>query len=504
MYSLVLSSLALSRRINDHGIINERFVDSLPYIICIVDAIGFLWCLLTVLAGHAKILGTRNIGADQGNEYLFLAVSTVGPIISFVIHIPYITIAYLNDGTYATSILIFYLITIFVVFGSLNSTYDTYMSGIIAQRIEENTENVDRNLYGVKLVCVPLVIAVPILFLAGVIAAMLMIVPITKAFSDAPSRLQTFYQTAAVVVGVYLVYWKFYTNKPSIESVIGERQGCLQNQANLQFIPWDTLSKEERVKQFYAKFADIVMNYYIPDSTKNNVANQLLQEAHNQLQIANQMLQEANQRLQATRVQLLQARKQNPDNQTIIKLSGANDHLCQANQHLLTANQRLQEVIMLQTIDQYEELEEIKRQLLRASDMQKEAANQQLHAVNRLRWVANLGQVQVTDEQLNEHRSAANNQRMKADNQLQSAKNMVHLQVENNWPQDHGLMKASSELHDTNEELRRANEQLARVELQGGGGEAVAAAAVQRGRRRGGRGGGRGRYIQLQNLSDHP
>ena len=160
VYIFTLSSLALFKRINDHGIIIERFVDFLPYIICIVDAIGFLWCQATMITGIKLV--TRNIDADQGNEYLFLAVSTVGPIISFTIHIPYITIAYLNDGTYATSILIFYLIIIFVVFGSLNSTYYTCMSAIITRRIEESTEtlSIRRGIYFycANLVCVPLVI----------------------------------------------------------------------------------------------------------------------------------------------------------------------------------------------------------------------------------------------------------------------------------------------------------------------------------------------------------
>ena len=48
------------------------------------------------------------------HQYFALAISTVGPIFTLVIHLPYIAIAYLNDAAYATSTFIYYTVVLFV------------------------------------------------------------------------------------------------------------------------------------------------------------------------------------------------------------------------------------------------------------------------------------------------------------------------------------------------------------------------------------------------------
>ena len=215
VYTLVLSSTALFKRINDRGIINEHYVNSLPYIVCIIDTVGVCWWLFCFIVSRILSVYTYACARDNNRgkeyEYIILAVSTLGPILTFIIHIPYITIAFLNDGTYATSILIYYLITIFVVFGTLNSVYGTCQSAFINNIEDEDLSTRCIYILNHVLFFPHSIIVILLLLLAGMIAALLMILPITKAFSDAPSRLQTFYQTVAVVVGVYFVYWKFYT-----------------------------------------------------------------------------------------------------------------------------------------------------------------------------------------------------------------------------------------------------------------------------------------------------
>ena len=506
VYTLILSSIAVFRRKNDHGIINEHYVDILPYIVCGIDAVGFLfWVVNWVISLYCT-------AKQKGIEYIFLAVSTLGPILSFTIHIPYITIAYLNDGTYATSILIFYLITILVVFGTLNSINGACLNTIINLKNDNKKENVRRRLYDITHVCVPHVIVIPILFLAGMIAAMLMIVPITKAFSDAPSRLQGFYQTAAVVLGVYFVYWKFYTKQPSIDLVIGEREGRFQNQARLK-TQWSTLSKEGRVKEFYAKFADIIMNYVPLNFNQQLPATDLLlQTVHHQLQIADQRLQEAREQLEeANSNPPNQAQEANPNapnpgdptiqqaerdinpNPAIQGLLQANNHLRNANQQLQTVNQQLRAVIMLQSTNQHEQLQETNQQLLQAANFQLEAADQQLRAANQQQRVADLEQEVLANlpaNDIDEQKQAANQHEAAANRQLQSANHLVRLQVGDNQLHGLSLVEANNQLDAANKQLRTANTQLERVGGREEGGEAVGAG---RGGRHGGEGvGGRG------------
>jgi hypothetical protein len=485
VYAFILSAIAVKRM--NHGIINEQYMNFLPYIVVSVDAFGILCSLVCWIHVGSLCCSVYTYTKDKGNIYIFLSLSTLGPILSFIIHIPYITIAYLNDGTYATSVLIFYLITILAIFGTLNST-STYVSAFIDRR--DNMASKENVRWCLCHTCILFAIVILMVFLAGMIAAMLMIVPITKAFRDAPSRLQTFYQTAAVVVGVYFVYWKFYKTQPSIDSVVSDRQKRYQIQAELQ-TEWDTLSKEEKVKEFYANFTDIIMNH-VPFTGENQqlkVTDQLLQKVYNQLQIANQMLHTSNQRLHAARVQLLLAANPNPANLE------ANDHLYHANQQLQTANQRLRAVIMLQTIDQYEQLQVIKEQLLHAASMQQQAANQQLRAANQQQRIVNLGQDLVANQQLYQHRLVANKQRVAANHQLQSANLLVRLQVGDDQQQDHGLQRANNELETANEQLRTSNEQLAEI---GGGGAVVAVEGegVGGGAAAGGGGGGGGGAVR--------
>ena len=283
--------------------IHEPYVDSLPYIVFGFDLFGFLFSVFLMIVSSCCYCLKRN----SHLEYIFLAASSVGPIISIIIHIPYMAIAYLNDATYATSILIFYLITTFIVFGTFNSTFDAYKSAVIhfqpnggqndLQGFQGCLRNTilcfQRNRKWICLIAI-LVVTVLTLTLTVMTATMLVIIPITKAVTDASNRLMGFYQIVAILVGAYFVYWKFYKNQPSIDSVISERQGRFQNQARL-LTEWDTLSKEERVKEFYAKFTDIIMNY-IPSTGENQqqqIANQLLQIVHQQLKIASQTLEEA-------------------------------------------------------------------------------------------------------------------------------------------------------------------------------------------------------------------
>lgn len=97
------------------------------------------------------------------------------------------------------------------------------------------------------------------------ITAALVIIPISKAFSDIPSRLLGFYQTAIVLVGAYLIYKNFFKKRPSIELAIKKREDFIPTKMIRSRGEWEQLSKDEKVEQFYSRFVDIVANYHIGD-----------------------------------------------------------------------------------------------------------------------------------------------------------------------------------------------------------------------------------------------
>ncbi len=275
VYALILDSIALNT--NKHVVINEHYVNALPYYVTVVDIVGaFFWMGCWIVSLISFCLKDIHDNAEypcswcckKGQEYMCLALSTLGPLISLVVHIPYIAIAYLNDASYATSIFIYYTVTVFVVFGTLDLTYGTCQGAIINAKFGDREE---RGCYHccpegetkrryVFMVIIPL-FTLLILIFAAMITAALVIIPISKAFSDVPNRLLGFYQTAIVLVGAYLVYLKFFKKKPTLDLVVKERK---------QFIPtdtvdspekWDQLSRDEKVEQFYTRFVDIIANY---------------------------------------------------------------------------------------------------------------------------------------------------------------------------------------------------------------------------------------------------
>lgn len=313
--------------------VNEHFVHVLPYIVTTIDSIGaVIWVVISVLSVliscykkcqtcctkcWRKITCKKICQSDKACsqlEYLGLALAILGPSASLVMHLPYVVIAYLNDPSYATSIFIYYIVTVFAIFGVLDLTYGTCQGAIIntlnKTQIEHGRRNWDNNrgnsdttmLMSKKnensdseegetlpgpieesdddhyfCVCVPKRVSaircccacvIPIftallLAFAGMITAALVLIPISKAFSDVPNHLMGFYETAIVLIGAYLLYRKFLKKKPSLHSVIKDREefiatisGKTMNQDE-----WKKRSKDEKLEVFYKRVVDLVANH---------------------------------------------------------------------------------------------------------------------------------------------------------------------------------------------------------------------------------------------------
>jgi hypothetical protein len=101
------------------------------------------------------------------------------------------------------------------------------------------------------------------------ITAALVIIPISKAFSDVPNRLLGFYQTAIILIGAYLVYRNFFKKKPTLDLVVKEREQMIPTDTVDSTETWNQLSKDERVEQFYKRFVDIIANYPIEKQAGN-------------------------------------------------------------------------------------------------------------------------------------------------------------------------------------------------------------------------------------------
>ena len=342
LYILALDIVAVITLKDKTPVLAEKNIDDniLPYIILSFDSLMVLiWSACWILSCFTCCRNStcKLIGKHQ---YLVQAISTVGPVFTVVIHLPYIAIAYLNDASYATSTFIYYMVVLFVIFGALELTYGTFQQALIAndeqrenkvdpEEVGENKQsrnstleepqrsNTDSDSEGAdhegdekpplisngnktegkkaeddkdkdeakpkpnpnpnpnpfctkneKLLKCVWGITIPffaliVLTLIGLTTAALVVIPISKAFNDAPNRLVGFYQTAIVVAGVYIAYKGFFKKKPTLETAIKKRiKHILKHGSNKRKNQkWNRLSKDEKVAAFYSYVVDLVSQY---------------------------------------------------------------------------------------------------------------------------------------------------------------------------------------------------------------------------------------------------
>ena len=184
-----------------------------------------------------------------------------------MVHLPYITIAYLNDASHATSMFIYYTLVVFAFFSAIDLTYSTYIDALIIAREKpsQNSEegqglrrifgfySQERRIQNLSAFGTP-AFAILIVCLVGMTTAALVTVPISKAFTDASNRLLGFYQTAFVFVGAYVVYKSLLEKKP-LEKAIESRKIPIRNGDTEQ---WKNLTKDEKITELYSRVIDIL------------------------------------------------------------------------------------------------------------------------------------------------------------------------------------------------------------------------------------------------------
>ena len=262
IYSVCLDGLAFREvKLKKSDVDRPDILSDLTYIILGTNLSAILLWILTcslALCYNSKL-------------YIFLALSTVGPTIGLVIHLPYILIAYLNDASYATSIFIYYTVIIFVLFGALDLSFGTAIGAILSKiNNNGNNEPVGRYLFfklcNKRGIIVSFSIIIPIfiiliILLVGMVATAIIVIPVSGSISDAPNRLLGFYQTVFVFGGAYIVYRSFLKKKPALESIIKDQERSIFHNGDQNLNEkWSGLSNDEKVAEFYTHIMKIIGN----------------------------------------------------------------------------------------------------------------------------------------------------------------------------------------------------------------------------------------------------
>ena len=364
LYIVGLDGFALYAWIKQESDVREpEVLTYIPIIVSIIDVLAVVFWMTFCILGLCSQKGV----CCKERLYTFLATSTLGPTLSLVVHLPYILIAYLNDATYASSIFIYYTIIVFILFGALDLIYSTCMGALkyrednplvpaagqpadpgpvepqgdieaAEQQLADQEvadEQANRELIpqeneqrangcnpypmficGKTGIIVTFVIAIPvftllIVVLMGMITATLVVIPISKALSDAPNRLFGFYQVVIVLVGAYFVYRKLFSKKPSLESVVEETEKNIFDDNGKS---WEGLSNDEKLKDFYSHIMKIAgkidpKNNNIKKRERQPTQQQLLELGNSQRQLQ-QVQQELLQQLGQQHQEMLRAQQQ--------------------------------------------------------------------------------------------------------------------------------------------------------------------------------------------------
>ena len=298
LYMLALDIAAVVTLKDKTPILNDRNIDdnNLPYIVLFIDAaMAVLWgvCWILTFVSSSKCTCSNRCSSCNGKQYLLQAILTVGPIFMMVSHLPYIAISYLNDASYASSIFIYYTVVAFVIFCSLDLAYRTFQKAISDVKRSNTKRNLNLNVQQTvegysdsdKLIstddgqssmdaCIfPFckkkhvfkcciwgsTIAIFMLFLLiliGMTTAALVVVPISRTFSDAPNRLLGFYETVIVVTGAYLAYKGIFRKKITLEAAVKKRMQHIRHKGNDD--DWQHFSDDEKIAVFYDFVVELV------------------------------------------------------------------------------------------------------------------------------------------------------------------------------------------------------------------------------------------------------
>lgn len=138
IYILILDIFAEYTLDDEDLIIPDKNLSSLPHLVL---GIGGLSTLICAFFWFLSLFTWCKL-CCKDKEYIFVALSILGPIFSLVIHLPYITIAFLNDAYHASSVFIFYTIVAFILFGAVELCYGTCQGALFASKNGEI--NVDK------------------------------------------------------------------------------------------------------------------------------------------------------------------------------------------------------------------------------------------------------------------------------------------------------------------------------------------------------------------------
>lgn len=236
----------------------------LLFIMFVIIALGFprLLKFLGKCCRLQKHHLNPNTKSDQKNiqrlRYYFCAFAVIGFAVGCLVHSPYITMAYLSDAHYATSILVYYTVIFFIELGMFQYTfriYFSYGSFIYKQRI----------LTGILI----FIQAVLVYSLVASLSFFYYYLPINNVVSNLPNEGIVVYQTALILLGAFITYKALFTPRKTTDIIMQQLSqqikeseiACLKSMIKCKTVSNNT--KDQQCKTVTKDQHDNIDNIYI-------------------------------------------------------------------------------------------------------------------------------------------------------------------------------------------------------------------------------------------------
>ena len=191
----------------------------------LIDTLNWLCCRTLMCTCPCNLCRST---IDHDDYIPILSLTVLCPIFCIIAHSPYIAIAYLDDGSHASSIFIYYSILGYVLFGLLWLFFHWY------ENFEKGLNKFELNLHVSDLRTITVAILILVIFtflgLIATISCYFVLIPINKSISDAPNRIFSIYESGGFIIGSFIVYkiFEFFYVKKKKDITIEHTHKLLQ------------------------------------------------------------------------------------------------------------------------------------------------------------------------------------------------------------------------------------------------------------------------------------
>ena len=186
---------------------------NIPLTVLIFDILLLIVAIVFVaISFYLKLKGLRCVKKIQDIHYYCLTIITLCFIVSCLMHTPYVTMAYLSDAHYATSVLVYYLTILLFELGLIHHTLKVYF--------DLRKQNKLKDIF--MAVFIVLLIVLLLILLYGLVISLSFYyyyLPINNTITDLPNEGIVVYQTALVLAGAYITYKTVFQKDKKLKEI---------------------------------------------------------------------------------------------------------------------------------------------------------------------------------------------------------------------------------------------------------------------------------------------